>query len=61
MKSTLRGVSVSRRRACQILPLALLLVFSACGKRRPPQPPTENVPQRTEFLSGVQRGNQVIL
>ncbi|HVF51562.1 MAG TPA: hypothetical protein VNA19_15860 [Pyrinomonadaceae bacterium] len=35
--------------------------FSACGKRRPPLPPIENIPQRTEFLSGVQRGNQVIL
>jgi uncharacterized protein len=33
----------------------------ACGKRRPPQPPVERVPQRTELLSGVQRGNQVIL
>jgi fibronectin type 3 domain-containing protein len=35
--------------------------LSACGKRRPPQPPVENIPQRTELLSGVQRGNQVIL
>jgi hypothetical protein len=33
----------------------------ACGKRRPPLPPAERVPQRTELLSGVQRGNQVIL
>ena len=32
-----------------------------CGKRRPPLPPVESVPQRTELLSGVQRGNQVIL
>ncbi|MFL6231294.1 MAG: fibronectin type III domain-containing protein [Pyrinomonadaceae bacterium] len=35
--------------------------MTACGKRRPPLPPTESVPQRTELLSGVQRGNQVIL
>jgi hypothetical protein len=42
-----------------LLPLAL--TFNACGKRRPPQPPVERVPQRTELLSGVQRGNQVIL
>jgi predicted phage tail protein len=42
-----------------LLPFAL--TFSACGKRRPPLPPVENVPQRTELLSGVQRGNQVIL
>jgi hypothetical protein len=37
------------------------ILFSACGKRRPPLPPTESVPQRTEALSGAQRGNQVIL
>ncbi|MBV9925032.1 MAG: hypothetical protein JOZ96_08465 [Acidobacteria bacterium] len=35
--------------------------MNACGKRRPPLPPVEGVPQRTELLSGVQRGNQVIL
>jgi predicted phage tail protein len=44
---------------------ALCLLASApllsCGKRRPPLPPVERVPQRTELLSGVQRGNQVIL
>ncbi|HAF15884.1 MAG TPA: hypothetical protein DCK99_19770 [Blastocatellia bacterium] len=41
----------------------LLSVFVAadCGKRRPPLPPIERVQQRTELLSGVQRGNQVIL
>jgi hypothetical protein len=39
-----------------LLPFAL-----SCGKRRPPQPPAERVPQRTELLSGAQRGNQVIL
>jgi hypothetical protein len=39
-----------------------LLPFSvSCGKRRPPQPPVERVPQRTELLSGVQRGPEVIL
>src|SRR5262249_44618372 len=32
-----------------------------CGKRKPPLPPVERIPQRTELLSGVQRGNQVIL
>jgi fibronectin type 3 domain-containing protein len=36
-------------------------LLAGCGKRRPPLPPLENVPQRTELLSGVQRGNQVIL
>jgi predicted phage tail protein len=32
-----------------------------CGKRRPPLPPVERVQQRTEFLSGAQQGNEVIL
>ncbi len=44
--------------------VSALCLFSfalSCGKRRPPQPPVERVPQRTELLSGVQRGNQVIL
>ena len=47
----------------------LLLVFAVCvlsmaptcGKRRPPLPPVERIPQRTELLSGAQRGNQVVL
>jgi hypothetical protein len=42
-----------------LLPFALCI--SGCGKRRPPLPPVERVPQRTELLSGVQRGNRVIL
>ncbi len=41
--------------------LALIGSNASCGKRRPPQPPVERVPQRTELLSGIQRGNQVIL
>ncbi len=40
---------------------ALACCLLSCGKRRPPQPPVERVPQRTELLSGVQRGNQVLL
>jgi hypothetical protein len=40
---------------------AVALVSTGCGKRRPPLPPVERVQQRTELLSGVQRGNQVIL
>lgn len=35
--------------------------FAGCGKRRPPLPPVERVQQRTEFLSGAQQGNEVIL
>jgi hypothetical protein len=45
-----------------IIILLLAFVFNAsCGKRRPPLPPVERIPQRTELLSGAQRGNQVIL
>jgi hypothetical protein len=42
--------------------LGLVLLFViGCGKRRPPLPPIERVQQRTELLSGAQRGNEVIL
>ncbi|MGH9882010.1 MAG: fibronectin type III domain-containing protein [Pyrinomonadaceae bacterium] len=41
--------------------LVLFSCLAGCGKRRPPLPPVERVQQRTELLSGVQRGNQVIL
>jgi predicted phage tail protein len=47
-----------------LLVFCLLLTafcLPGCGKRRPPLPPIERVQQRTELLSGVQRGNQVIL
>jgi fibronectin type 3 domain-containing protein len=56
-------VFVVRRRRWLALSLLLLSVLTVanCGKRRPPLPPVERVQQRTELLSGVQRGNQVIL
>jgi hypothetical protein len=38
-----------------------LAFVPGCGKRRPPLPPVERVQQRTEFLSGAQQGNEVIL
>ena len=43
--------------------IGLLFAFAmlGCGKRRPPLPPVERVQQRTELLSGVQRGNRVVL
>src|SRR4051812_47136427 len=41
--------------------LAFVLLFClSCGKRRPPQPPTERVAQRVD-LSGFQRGSSVVL
>jgi predicted phage tail protein len=50
-----------RRLLLPVVLLALLIFVVNCGKRRPPLPPIERVQQRTELLSGVQRGNQVIL
>jgi len=44
-----------------LLGLCALTMAPTCGKRRPPLPPIERVPQRTEELTGIQRGNQVIL
>ena len=52
---------ITRKRPAFLIALFLPFAFSGCGRRRPPQPPIERVQQRTEFLSGVQRGNQVIL
>jgi predicted phage tail protein len=44
-----------------LIGLCALSMAPTCGKRRPPLPPVERVPQRTEELTGIQRGNQVIL
>ena len=58
-----RHARLSRRRSAFLLFCLLPTAFcvSNCGKRRPPLPPVERVQQRTELLSGVQRGNQVVL
>lgn len=52
---------LSLRCLISFLLLTACAQLAGCGKRRPPLPPLENVPQRTELLSGVQRGKQVIL
>jgi predicted phage tail protein len=44
-----------------LLGVLCLTSLVGCGKRRPPLPPVERVQQRTEFLSGAQQGNEVIL
>src|SRR5713226_1192941 len=44
-----------------LLAISALSMAPTCGKRRPPLPPLERIPQRTEALTGVQRGNEVIL
>jgi hypothetical protein len=45
-----------------VLVLIVLYLFTAlcCGKRKPPLPPVERVPQKVE-ISGTQRGNIVLL
>ncbi|HEY0427838.1 MAG TPA: fibronectin type III domain-containing protein [Pyrinomonadaceae bacterium] len=40
--------------------ICALFITLNCGKRKPPLPPVERVSQRTE-VSGVQRGNKIIL
>lgn len=40
--------------------LLALLIFNACGKRKPPLPPLERIPQRVT-ISGFQRGNKINL
>jgi len=44
-----------------LVALSTLSLAPTCGKRKPPLPPIERIPQRTESLTGAQRGNQVIL
>jgi fibronectin type 3 domain-containing protein len=44
-----------------LLGLCALSLAPTCGKRKPPLPPVEKVPQRTEQLQGFQRGNQIVL
>src|SRR5204863_10129366 len=44
-----------------LLGLCLLSLAPTCGKRRPPLPPVERIPQRTQELSGLQRGNVITL
>ena len=61
MKFSRPAHRLASRRFLLLTCASILCLSAACGKRRPPLPPTENVPQRTELLSGVQRGNQVIL
>lgn len=46
---------------CNLWIVLCLICVAGCGKRRPPLPPVERVQQRTEFLSGAQQGNEVIL
>ena len=65
MPAPLQNSTSKRKRVARHLLLVLgvcaLSMAPTCGKRRPPLPPVERIPQRTEKLTGAQRGNQVIL
>ncbi len=56
----MRKQSVARR-LLLLLSICVLSLAPTCGKRRPPLSPIERIPQRTESLTGSQRGNQIIL
>ena len=56
-----RRVSASPHPRVVALLVIVLFFNTACGKRRPPEPPIERIPQHTELLSGAQQGNRVIL
>src|SRR6185369_4366931 len=43
------------------LGLCALSLAPTCGKRKPPLPPLERVPQSTEGLAGTPSSNQAIL
>lgn len=53
--------SITNKQKAWCLALLVACIAGGCGKRRPPLPPVERVQQRTELLSGAQRGNQVTL
>src|SRR5438552_1767980 len=44
-----------------LVALSALSLAPTCGKRTPPLPPLERIPQRTEELTGAQRGNLIVL
>jgi hypothetical protein len=49
-----------RRYALLLLYAFMLLSLLSCGKRTPPLPPVERVPQRVQ-ISGIQSGNRILL
>lgn len=65
--SRLSLAGVTRRKLLIRIGIGFVAVISSavlvtgCGKRRPPLPPVENVPGRTEELTGFQQANQIML
>ena len=58
--SSFRRLKQPRSKAAIALLAIAVLSSLNCGKRRPPLPPVERIPQRVE-LSGFQRGSNVVL
>jgi hypothetical protein len=44
-----------------LLAVSVASLAPTCGKRTPPLPPVERIPQRTEELTGSQHGNLIVL
>jgi hypothetical protein len=57
---TLKHIKHKHKKAVLTFIFVALLISAGCGKRKPPLPPIEKVPQRVE-ISGFQRGNKIHL
>jgi len=57
---TLKHLKHKHKKAVLAFIFFAMLISAGCGKRKPPLPPVENVPQRVE-ISGFQRGSKIQL
>ncbi len=60
MLNALKQNRLYTNKALIVLILLYMFIALCCGKRMPPLPPVERVPQRAE-IEGLQRGNTVLL
>lgn len=60
MLNALKQTFLYTNKVALLLLVLYLFIALNCGKRTPPQPPVERVPQRVN-VSGLQRGNQILL
>jgi len=60
MLNALKQNRLYTNKALIVLILLYMFIALCCGKRMPPLPPVERVPQRVE-IEGLQRGNAVLL
>lgn len=56
----LNKFKLNKNKAALVFINFALLITLCCGKRKPPLPPVEKTPQRTE-ISGLQQGNKIFL